>query len=273
MLSLTLHGLIIAVALLFTFVFHAQTKVTPKIFELVAGEGDNYQATEAPALGLPGVKLQVPVPAVPVPAKPEPRPEPVVEKAPPKPVETKTPNFTKDVQRIADKREQRLVEAARKKREEEAKRMTKAEFDKLNKTKPAPKTTAPAPPKVAKIDAEGIARGVVGGSVNNKTAGAGGKALSRAEQDALDSYIALLLQRLRAAHEKPPGLSDLLEAKVEFRIAADGTLSSVKIIGSSGSAEFDRSVLAAFARVRSIGPTPNGKSDVWVVTFKMREES
>ncbi len=280
MLSLTLHGLIIAVALLISFALQTEVRKSPKIFELVAGEGDNYNATEAPALGVPGgIKLQVPVPPAPVPATPEPAaapPEPVVEqkiveKAPAKVVEPKPPNFSKDVKRIADKREKRLVEADRKKREAEAKRISKAEFDKLNKGRTAQKAGG-ASTKVARIDAEGIARGVVGGSTNNKTGGAGGKALSRDEQDALDSYIALLLLRLRAAHEKPPGLSDLLQARVEFRVAADGTLSAVKIIDSSGSADFDRSVLEAFTRVRSIGPTPNGKSDVWVVTFKMKEE-
>lgn len=268
-LSLTLHGLIIAVALFFAFAFQTQVKEKPRIFELVAGEGDNYNATEAPALGVPGIKLNVPAPASPVPVA-EPAPERVVEQAPAK-VEPKPPDFSKDVQRIASKREKRLVTADRKKREEEAKRMSKAEFDKLNKNKPAPKIGAAAP-KIAKIDAEGIAKGVVGGSTNNKTGGAGGKALTRDEQDALDSYIAMLILRLRAAHEKPPDLSDLLQARVQFRIAADGTLSGVKILDSSGSAEFDRSVLEAFARVRSIGPTPNGKSDVWVVTFKMKEE-
>ena len=279
MLSLTLHGAIVAVVLFLTYAFHTKVKEQPKIFELVAGEGDNYMATEAPALGVPGIKLNVPTPPTPV-VKPAPEPEPappepVIERAPEKPavkpVETKAPNYTKDVLRIANKREKRLVEAERKKREAEAKRMSKAEFDKLNKNKPAPKP-GKVTPKVAMIDAEGIAKGVVGGSISNKTGGAGGKALSRAEQSALDSYIALLLQRLRAAHEKPPGLSDLLEAEVEFRIAADGTLSGVKIVRSSGSSEFDRSVLEAFARVRSIGPTPNKKSDVWVVTFKMKEE-
>jgi TonB family protein len=286
MLSLSLHGALVAVVLFLTYALQTQIKETPKIFELVAGEGDNYMATEAPALGVPGVKLNVPA-AIPVPinATPAPEPEPVIERAPEKPavktppktaeakpVETKTPNYTKDVMRIAKKRESRLVEADRKKREAEAKRISKAEFDKLNKGKTASKQPVGTGAKVARIDAEGIAKGVVGGSVNNKTGGAGGKALSRAEQSALESYIALLIQRLRAAHEKPPGLSDLLEAKVEFRIAADGTLSSAKIVDSSGSAEFDRSVLEAVARVRSIGPTPNGKSDVWVVTFRMKEE-
>lgn len=287
MLSLTLHGAIVAIVLFFTYAVHTQVKEQPKIFELVAGEGDNYMATEAPALGTPGVKLNVPTQPTPAPViksepQPEPEPappEPVIERAPEKPapkaevkpVEAKTPNYTKDVMRIASKREKRLVEADRKKREAEAKRISKAEFDKQNKSKTQPKSGARST-SVQRIDAEGIAKGVVGGSVNNKTGGAGGKALSRAEQSALDSYIALLLQRLRAAHEKPAGLSDLLEAEVEFRIAADGTLSGVKIVRSSGSSEFDRSVLEAFARVRSIGPTPNSKSDVWVVTFKMKEE-
>jgi len=306
MLSLMMHGGLAALLFFFAYAMHQQVKEAPKIFELVAGEGDNYNATEAPALGVPGgVKFTMPTPLstpTPEPVQIDPLPEPpapepvvehapvpkptppkpvekVVEKAAAKPVETKAPNYKKDLMRIADKREKRLVEADRKKREAaekaaaaKAAKMTKAEFDKLNKGKNSPSGAKGAATKVAKIDGEGIAKGVVGGSTNNKTGGAGGKALSRAEQDALDSYIAMLIQRLRAAHEKPPGLSDLLEARVQFRIAANGTISDVKIVGSSGSSEFDQSVLAAFARVRSIGATPNGKSDTWIVTFKMREE-
>lgn len=301
MLSLAMHGGLAALIFFFAYAMHQQVKEAPKIFELVAGEGDNYAATEAPALGVPGgVKFTMPTPLStptpePVPAEPlpePPAPEPVVEHAPvpkpvekpvekaaAKPVETKAPNYKKDLMRIADKREKRLVAADRKKREAaekaaaaKAAKMTKAEFDKLNKGKGSPSTAKGAATKVAKIDGEGIAKGVIGGSTANKTGGAGGKALTRAEQDILDSYIALLIQRLRAAHEKPPGLSDLLEARVQFRIAADGTISAVKIVDSSGSSEFDQSVLAAFARVRSIGATPNGKSDTWIVTFKMREE-
>lgn len=303
MLSLTMHGGLVALLFLIAYVMHQQVKESPKIFELVAGEGDNYAATEAPALGVAGgVKFTMPTPvSKPEPVQPEPLPEPpapepvvehapvpkaepkaaekVVEKAPVKPVETKAPNYKKDLMRIANKREKRLVEADRKKREaaekaEAAKqaKMSKAEFDRLNKGKTTAGAKGTTATKVAKIDGEGIAKGVIGGSVNNKTGGAGGKALTREEQDLLDSYIALLIQRLRAAHEKPPGLSDLLEARVQFRIAANGTISDVKIVGSSGSSEFDQSVLAAFARVRSIGATPNGKSDVWIVTFKMREE-
>ncbi len=301
MLSLAMHGGLAALLFFFAYAMHQQVKESPKIFELVAGEGDNYAATEAPALGIPGgVKFTMPTPlstvptpvqADPTPEPPQPQPEPIVEHAPvPKPVEKvvekaaakpveKAPAFKKDLMRIADKREKRLVAADRKKREAAEKaaaakqaKMSKAEFDKLNKGKTNSGAKGGTATKVAKIDGEGIAKGVIGGSTNNKTGGAGGKALTREEQNLLDSYIALLIQRLRAAHEKPPGLSDLLEARVQFRIAADGTISGVKIVGSSGSSEYDQSVLEAFARVRSIGKTPNGKSDTWIVTFKMREE-
>ncbi len=90
MLSLTLHGAIVAIVLFFTFAMHTQVKEQPKIFELVAGEGDNYMATEAPALGTPGVKLNVPTPQTPAPAlKPEPQPEP--EQSPPEPGIEKKP--------------------------------------------------------------------------------------------------------------------------------------------------------------------------------------
>src|SRR5690606_18717941 len=151
---------------------------------------------------------------------------------------------------------------------EQPKKMTKAEFDKLHGNQKNPTTVSqPKVPTPRKIDIAGI----VGGSVNTQT-GAGGKALTRAESDALDAYIALLLQRLRVAHVKPAGLSDLLSAKVRFNIAANGSLSNVRIITSSGSREFDQSVLEAFAKVRSIGAPPNGKADVWEVTFKMRED-
>ena len=55
-------------------------------------------------------------------------------------------------------------------------------------------------------------------------------------------------------------------------IAADGTLSGAKIVRTSGSDEFDRAVLAAFAHVRTIGPRPDKKSELLTLNFRMREE-
>jgi colicin import membrane protein len=116
--SMMFHGLIVAVLLLFTFTLQHRAVETPKIFELVAGEGDNYAATEAPALGTPGgVKLA----AAPLPAPTPPAPAPVetpLTAATPPPA-PKAPNFVKDVTRIAKKREARL-EAKYKAEEEKA---------------------------------------------------------------------------------------------------------------------------------------------------------
>ena len=126
--------------------------------------------------------------------------------------------------------------------------------------------------KVSKIDAEGIAKGVIGGSPDNKVGGAGGKALSREEQDLLETYFALLKQHLREAHEKPSGLSDLIAARAEFYVGADGSISRARIVQSSGNTEFDESVLAAIRNVRTIGPRPDGKGDVQSVRFRMKDE-
>jgi colicin import membrane protein len=290
LLSTMLHGIAVVLVLVLTYALHRQVQAPPKIFELVAGEGDNYAATAAPALGTPGgVTVDIPAPVAP---KVQPEPSPVMP-APPAapPANDAIPDLAKNVKRIAAKRQANLeaknraqakaeerkaqAEAARRaKAEAEAqqKRMTKEEFDRLNRGKSTPAPRGAAPVKISRIDAEGIARGVVGGSTANKVGGAGGKALTRAEGDLLDAYFSLLKQRLYEALDKPPGLSDTLVAAVQFRIAADGTLSGAKIVRTSGSDEFDRAVLAAFAHVRTIGPRPDKKSELLTLNFRMREE-
>jgi colicin import membrane protein len=293
-LSATLHGVLVALILLFTYAWEDKAKEPPKIFELVAGEGDNYMATAAPALGVEGgIKVPLTEAPAPKPAISEPVqsvPEPVVEAAPvtpaPKAAAAKPPDeyvprdISKDIKRIEKKRADRLIakdraarEAAEKKaklEESKQKKMTKEEFDRQNKSGAASKTGTSL--KVARIDNEGIAKGVIGGSTANKTGGAGGKALTRDEGDALDLYFSLLKRRLKDALDKPPGLSDTLVAIVEVRIAGNGLLSGATISRSSGSDEFDQAALAAIARVRSIGPRPDGKSEVLHIPFRMREE-
>lgn len=290
--STILHVALAAILLVVGFLVQQRVEKPPKIFELVAGDGDNYMATAAPALGTPdGIKVTIPEPAVVKPAPVvEPVPEPVVERAPVTPAKAAPPkvapvepirDFSKDVKRISTKRQKRLEAedkrlraiAEKKAKAAEAKKMTKAEFDRLNKSKSksaAPKSATP--PKIAKIDGAGIAKGVIGGSTANKVGGAGGKALTRDEGDALDAYFSLLKRRLKEALDKPPGLSDSLVAVVEVRIAANGLLSGAKVTRSSGSADFDHAALAAIARVRSIGPRPDGKSEVLSIPFLMKEE-
>lgn len=312
-LSLMLHGAFV-VAILFTaYAFKDETtRKSTEIFELVAGAGDNWAATEAPAEGSPsGVKFQASTKPVvqpkPQPVAPAPEPEPVVPPAPveaspvtPTPVEPVAPprvepkkttppqkTFAEQIKQTANQKERALLtkhrreEAAREKKEaaERAKReaaeaakkkatMTKEEFDRLNGKKVATNTKA-APADYEKVSTKGIAGGAAGGTTDQ--AGAGGTVLSRAEQDQLATYFAMLKQRLLAAHEKPLGVSDQLSARVSFHIAASGAISQARIVKSSGNAEFDQSVLATFRAVGSIGKRPDNRSDSREVTFDLRD--
>src|SRR4051812_41133462 len=89
--SVALHGAVLALALYFSYAVSKPKERPPLIMELVAGDGNNFGATPAPALGSPdSIKLELPkttlsaMPAVAEPPRPEPpRPEP------PKPVTPK----------------------------------------------------------------------------------------------------------------------------------------------------------------------------------------
>lgn len=255
------------------------------MLELVAGEGDNYAATEAPKLGTPGgIKIAIPEPPAPTPIREAPVQSPpatVIQKAPPpaaKPAE-KMPDFSRDVKRIATKRQQRLeardrkarelaekkerAEAERRAREEEIdrRRMTKADFDKAYGSKSAAPVRSPRPPKVARIDAEGIRAGVANGSAANKVGGAGGPALTRSEGDAIDAYTALLAQKIKNELDEKPGVGAGLIVEVQIRIASDGSISDFRITRSSGSAEFDQAVREALDTIK-LPPRPAGLSEV-----------
>lgn len=283
-LSVTVHGLAVALIVLLGFWFRVKLPETVQVFELVAGAGDNYAATEAPALGnsetaeATGVAFTAP----PRPAPPKPTVEAAPEPSPTVPEMPKT-NFKQTIDKVADRQEAKVVakyqkekkvaeEKARKVEAEAEKKMTKAEYDKLHgsKTSPSHKAAPSGPIKTTKVDVRGIAGGVVGGTTTK--AGAGGTALSRAEQDRLGTYFALLKQRLGQNHEKPSGISDQLRARASIFVAADGTLSQARIVQTSGSAEFDQSVLAAIRRTPSIGARPDDRGDTREVEFWMRDE-
>lgn len=279
MVSLTMHAAIAGLMFLLAYAAEQSRAETTKVFELVAGEGDNFAATEAPARGEPGgIKVEVPEPPAPKPEElraPEVAPEPeslAVTPAPPKPVEKplpKLPNLSKMIEKKVDRAEAKAKATIAKKRAAEAKKLSKEEFDRQNKKKVAAKPAGV--PKIAKIDSEGIRKGVVGGSTENKTGGAGGKALTREDGPVMDAYFALLRDRLRTALEKPPGLSDTLVTIVQVSVNANGSLTGARITKSSGSAEFDAAVMAAVAATQ-MPPRPDKKSETVSLPFRMKEQ-
>lgn len=313
MLSASLHGVAIAVIVLYAL-WNNRDRSDPLVaITLVAGEGDNYGAKEAPALGGEGgVKLTVPV--LPEPASPPappvtmtlpppeivpPAPKPQVQPEPPKPIPVpapaptpkapaeKTPpakaaknpdvpDFKKKIQWEIVKADANAKAKARREREaeakrlaEEKKRMTLEEFNRTQKAKQvasAKNTNA----KIERIDGEGIAKGVVGGSTANKVGGAGGKALKNDNPDVIGAYLALFRQELRRLFEPPPGLGDTLKVRIEVLNKADGTLSGAKVVQSSGSKEFDQAVLDAVKRIR-LPARPDRKNEELTFAFSMKE--
>ena len=292
MLSATLHAFFAAAMLYTAYALKDEVIDKGKVFELVAGEGDNYAATEAPALGAPGgVKFELaaapaaaaPAPvftppepiaepqpvvpalveAVPLPptpkAEPKPKPEPSpVVKADPKPTakaEPAVPNFVNKMKRVQVRIDSKQ-KAQRAKEEKEAARQAalaakNAEIAAKKAELMGQGKAGGGQSKIAKIDAEGIAKGVLGGSTSNKVGGAGGTALSRGEQDLMGTYFALIKQRLRDVMKQVDG-DDNIVAKVEFHISPAGTFSQVHIIKSSGNADYDQAVLDAFREVSSV---------------------
>lgn len=265
--SLTLHCIVAALIVFFTYYSVWQQGPPPVIFELVAGPPTAPDELVAPALGNSLTPVKIELPKVdPTPVQPEPKVEEVVQtvKTDPTPAPSEV---VPPPAKPKPKPDNSLLK--------EMKRTRTTSYREYMKQHPTPKPVAAAKPRtgnVPRIDAEGIAQGVKGGSTANKRGGGGGKALTREEQNEFNTYISFLINALKEAHNPPPGVSDKLEAKVTFDITASGHILNPRISRSSGDKDFDESVLDAFRRVRSIGPTPNGKSDTWTVTFRMRDE-
>jgi colicin import membrane protein len=302
------HGAALAALLFFTLALRDKIDSDPPIFEVVAGEGNAFDAKEAPAGHEAGLAAEGPVeftsptpapnwtPPAPAPMEavtpPEAPPTPAapvppvtkVEPVKPAPKADPIPNLKNAVLKNIRKEEKKVdkqIQAQRaadaKAAAAEAKRAATsyAEFQKQQGSKSSKSATSaassgggttPGP----RVDASGIRKGVTGANGANRE-GAGGKALTADGGASLDRYFSMLIERLRSSHEKPGGLSDLLSAEVEFTVAANGAITGVRITRSSGNNDFDQSVLETFARVRSVGPRPDGKTDVRSLTFRMKE--
>ena len=185
------------------------------------------------------------------------------------------PNFKKKIDYAivrgdakAKQQIKREREAEAKRQAEEKKRMSKEEFDRAQKGK----TGAAGGTRVAKVDAEGIAKGVVGGSTANKSGGAGGKALKSNSDDVLAAYDQFFKEELRRKFDPPPGLAETLKATFQVRSNPDGSLTNPRVLKGSGSRQFDDAVIEAIRRMR-MPARPDKKAETVEFTFSMRELS
>lgn len=281
--SVALHGSVVVLALLTMITLRDKDKPPPQVFELVAGDGNAYDATEAtqgvenpaPQMSMPSidsVKEWTPPPVEPPPVEVTPV-APVTPAAPPTVKPIPIPNFKQQISSTKRKEERKADREIKQERAEAAK-LEKASYEQWKKehgakTTAAQRTTVTSPTTGPRLDPNAARRGLE--NAKSTGPGAGGPAATADTGPAMDRYFALLIQRLRANHEKPGGLSDLLSAEVEFTLAANGALTGARIKRSSGNADFDASVLETFARVRSIGTRPDGKTGTHTLTFRMKE--
>jgi TonB family protein len=258
-LSATFHAAVIGALIGVSLWVQKATEVTPQIFDLVNPEdieiGDHFEMPGAPSKN-PGVKF----------AKPK-----------TKRVKIPTAQEIAAAQEKAEQAAEKAAEKAGKAAPEKASRnktTSYADFQKQNSKQLAANqkvraggakgTSAPG------IDAKGIVDDLMKSAAGPRGDG-GGTGGSKVMIPALSAYFDRLISALRAAHEMPDSVNDLLTAKVSFFLAADGSISNVKIVTSSGSSDFDDSVLDAFHKVRSVGAVPGGKSGTYVVPFRMAE--
>jgi TonB family protein len=89
--------------------------------------------------------------------------------------------------------------------------------------------------------------------------------------DPMDAYFTVFIQSIRDVYEKPGDLERQqqrqLSVRIRYEITADGTIGTVSIVRSSGSATYDQSVVKAFRSLARIAPRPDLRSSVNVADF------
>ena len=239
--SVILHLVVLLGLFLATIVQAFKPKEKPHVFEMVEPPSQMTASQEPspsmPTMEMPTVDLQ-PVPQVEIPQPAPPQP------APPKPAPTPTP---------APKAEPKLMSAD--------------EFFKNHpKADPKPRTTSQTKQTVSvpKIEVPRI--------VIPKNPSPSAPQITSQQMSELQKYSSRLRAKIDAAWAKPEQLAGVrLEADVVFDVSASGKISNVRLKPSSGNAAFDQSVLAAFRRAASAGPTPTGQSHQFRLAFRMAD--
>lgn len=270
-LSALLHALVVVSLLVVAWWTNQRIKPPEQIFELVAGEGQDYMAKEAPttAVSTPTIKAVVPEikPVVVTPPEPKieraPDPIPTPKQPPPQPKKENPPPPTKTVDKAPP--------TPKAQKAPEQPKMSFKDFQKEHGTPKAPQPKAPPPIKTKQIDADSIAGRVASSSTNTVKAGAGGTELTRDEiADQWSLYQSMLIQRIRQKMQEA-GILDLRSVRVEFRISKDGDVTGARITGTSGSAEFDDGVLQAIRSLGQVRPPPTNRAEIVRATINLRE--
>jgi TonB family protein len=95
----------------------------------------------------------------------------------------------------------------------------------------------------------------------------GGTGITSGEMDALDAYFQRVRALIDANFEEPRGVMDQVSTMVQFTIQANGVVTSVGIVTSSGSDEFDRAAVKAVRDLGTLDPPPGNTSYTRKIEF------
>lgn len=256
---MVLHCVVFFGLFLVTVVQALKPKDEPHVFVMVEPPSADSGSNRPPPPDLSIPDLEVPaVPEMPsiapinVPKPPSPLPVPT----PPKPKPTPTPQ-----------------PPAPKPIEQPQETITMEEFLKNHTIReprqPKPQPTTPR--EVPKIDTSRLQE-QLDQMLRDAPSGAQARELSPTTQEALVRYNNKLRARIDGAWVKPSNLAGVrLYAEVVFNVSASGQISNVRLKSSSGNSAFDQSILSAFAKVSSAGPTPSGQAHVFSMRFRMTD--
>jgi TonB family protein len=243
--SVILHLVVLVALFLATIIETLKPKEKPHVFEMVTPAAAEKPAVETPAEAPPAPPIPMPeLPSVPEIA---PVPEPVEtppEPTPPKPTPpTPAPPKPKVISYEEFVQKNPLREP--KPRQTQTRRPVEAPRIEVPKlvvpSNPSPSAQSPRP-------------------------------LTQQQMSALGTYSAKLRSRIDAAWAKPASLAGVkVSATVVFDVSASGRITNARLRPGSGNSAFDQSVLAAFRKVVSAGPTPTSQGHTFTMTFRMTD--
>jgi len=249
--SIILHVVVLVALFLATIIETLRPKEKPHVFEIVTPPSERNTAAaptptppspDVPSFELPAVPELADIPDVPQPVAqvPPPRPQPAPQRPAPQPAPQKP------------------------------KLISQEEFIRQHGAPQARQPSQPAPRRPVNVPTIETPRLVV---PTNPTPNAANPApLTAQQRSALDAYNARLRARIDAAWAKPASLAGVrIAATVIFDVSASGTITNARLRPASGNAAFDQSVLAAFRKVISAGPTPTGQGHSFSMTFRMSD--
>ncbi|MFO8027841.1 MAG: TonB family protein [Opitutales bacterium] len=244
--SVILHVVVLVGFFLATVIETLKPKEEPHVFEMVEAPAQEQAAAapaEAPPPPDPEMPELEPVPEVaevpePVAREPEPAPPesspPEPEPAPPEPAVISYEDFVRE----------NPIREPRPRQSQPRQRVTAPRIE-------VPELVVPA---------------------DSSSSASNPRQLSQQEMSELRKYSAQLRSRIDTAWSKPGNLAGVrIAATVVFDVSASGKITKPRLKPGSGNAAFDQSVLAAFRKVASAGPTPTGKGHSFTMTFRMTD--